>query len=45
MKELKININDDDVIALMKMFKTSDEIEALKMAIGEVLKNETIAVF
>lgn len=40
MKELKIQINDDDVIELMKMFKTSDEIEAIKMAVGEVLKKQ-----
>jgi hypothetical protein len=40
MKELRILIQDDEVIELMKMFKTSDEIEAVKMAVGEVLKKQ-----
>jgi hypothetical protein len=40
MKELKITMNDDDIIELMKMYKTSDEAEALKMAVSEILKKQ-----
>ena len=41
MKELKVNINDEDIFELKKIFKTEDEDEAVKMAIGEVLKKQT----
>lgn len=41
MKELKIDINDEDIVELMKVFKTSDEIEAVKMAISEAIKKQS----
>lgn len=40
MKELKVNVNDNEIIELMKLFKTNDENEAIKMAIDEVLKKQ-----
>ena len=40
MKELKVNINDEDMDELMKVFKTTDEVEAIKMAINEAIKKQ-----
>jgi len=41
MKELKIDINEDEICELMKVFKTEDEIEAVRMAINEILKKQS----
>lgn len=41
MKELKINVNDDDIAELMKVYKTNDESEAIRMAISEAIKKQT----
>jgi hypothetical protein len=41
LKELKLNINEDDILELMKMYKTNDESEAVKMAIIEVIKKQS----
>lgn len=41
MKELKINVNDEDIAELKKVFKTSDEIEAVRMAISEAIRKQS----
>ncbi len=40
MKELKVNINDDDIFELKRLFRTDDDGEAVKMAINEILKKQ-----
>ena len=40
MRELKINVNDDDIAELLKVYKTNDEVEAIKMAINEAIKKQ-----
>lgn len=40
MKELKLNINDEEICELKKIFSTEDDREAVRMAINEVLKKQ-----
>ena len=40
MKELQVNINDEEMQELMKVFKTNDEAESVKMAINEAIKKQ-----
>ncbi|HEX3048212.1 MAG TPA: hypothetical protein VHY08_25895 [Bacillota bacterium] len=40
MRELIVNISDEDIAELMKMFKTNDEHEAVRMAVNEVIKKQ-----
>jgi hypothetical protein len=41
LKELKLNVNEGDILELMKMYNTNDENEAVKMAIMEVIKKQS----
>jgi Arc/MetJ family transcription regulator len=39
-KSLKIDVNDNDINELMKVFKTDSESEAVKMAINKAIKKQ-----
>lgn len=41
MKELKICLDDDAILELMKTFKTDNENEAVMMAIHEAIKKQS----
>lgn len=41
MKEIKISINDEDVIELKKVFKTDNDEEAVRMAVNEAIKKQS----
>jgi hypothetical protein len=41
MKEFKISLNDEEIIELKKMFRTDNADEAVRMAIDQVIEEQT----
>ena len=41
MKEVKLNLDEEEIEILKKVFHTSDEIEAIKLAIHDAIKKKS----